>query len=179
MNELGILIDVSHTGGQTVADALDISKDPIAFTHTCCRAVYKHDRGKTDEQLQAIVEKGGYIGIVNVPFFITHDPNPTLNHMIDHIDHLVDLVGVDYVGIGTDWPTTAPKQYKDLFNEEVRKIGFRPEHRVDAHAVTEGFERQDKWSNITEALVGRGYSDQEVKKIIGGNFLRLFRKVVG
>ena len=152
---------------------------PLPLPTHAVHTIYKHDRGKTDEQLQAMAEKGGYIGIVNVPFFLTHDPNPTLSHMMDHIDHVVDLVGVDYVGIGTDWPSTAPKQFNDLFNEEVRKIGFRPEHRVDAHAVTEGFERQDKWVNITAALVGWGYSDQEVQKIIGGNFLRLFRKVIG
>lgn len=179
LNDLDILIDVSHTGPQTIADAIEFSKAPVVFTHSFCKALNDHDRGKTDEQFHAIAENKGFIGVVAVPHFLSHKPNATIENLVDHVAHLVDLVGVDYVGIGTDGPDAYPPQLLDLLNVEILRLGFRPEHRVDFHARLGGYHTQAEWPNITVALVKRGFSAQEVKKIIGENFLRMFRKVVG
>lgn len=180
MNAIGMLIDLSHCGYSTAADAIQHSADPVSFTHTFSWSLHRHDRGKKDEQLKAVAEKGGYIGVVIVPAFLTERPRATLEDFLDHIDHLTELVGVDHVGVGTDWNGAIPhKGLADKLNEEMKTLGFRPEHRIDWNTTTEGFEDYGLWPNITVGLVSRGYSDDEVQKIIGENFLRLFENVVG
>jgi membrane dipeptidase len=177
MNELGILVDVSHCSEQTGRDALDVSDRPIAITHSFARALSDHDRGKSDDLLK-LVGQDGYIGVLLVPFFITADPTATLDHFLDHVEHIANLVGVDHVGIGTDHAAPMPSPLLDVLNEEIKKMGFREEHRVDWSAYTKGFERWEQWPNLTESLLSR-FNEDEVRGIIGGNFLRLFRDVVG
>ncbi|HAZ32021.1 MAG TPA: dipeptidase, partial [Dehalococcoidia bacterium] len=178
MNELGILVDLSHCGHKTTMDAIEISIRPVAFTHAFCRKLRQHDRGKTDEELKALAEKGGYCGIVVVPFFLAKE-SPSLDHFLDHLEHAIELMGIDKVGVGTDWGVVYPEPLRARLNEEVKRIGFREEHNVDWGAVTEGFNDWRDWPNITYGLVSRGYSDEEIKGILGGNFLNIFREVVG
>jgi membrane dipeptidase len=178
MNELGILVDLSHCGHNTTMDAIEISTKPVAFTHAFCRKLHQHDRGKTDEELKALAEKGGYCGIVVVPFFLAKE-SPSLTHFLDHLEHVVEVMGIDKVGVGTDWGAVYPEPLRVRLNEEIRRIGFRQEHKVDWGAVTEGFKDWRDWPNITYGLVSRGYSDREIKGILGGNFLNIFREVVG
>jgi membrane dipeptidase len=177
MNELGILVDLSHCGHKTTMDAMEISTKPVAFTHAFCRKLNEHDRGKTDEELKALAEKGGYCGIVVVPFFLAKE-SPSLGHFLAHLEHATEIMGVDKVGIGTDWGAT-PKPLQVRLNEEIKRIGFREEHNVDWGAVAEGFQDWRDWPNITYGLVSRGYSDSEIKGILGGNFLNIFREVAG
>lgn len=177
MNELGILIDVSHSSEQTGRDALEASDQPIAITHSFARALSDHDRGKSDELLKLIGQEG-YVGVLLVPFFITDEPTATLDHFLDHVEHIANLVGADHVGIGTDHAAPVPSPMLEVLNEEIARMGFRKEHRVDWASYTKGFERWEQWPNLTEALLTR-FSDDEVRGIIGGNFLRLFRQVVG
>ncbi|MCL0048773.1 dipeptidase [Dehalococcoidia bacterium] len=178
MNELGILVDLSHCGHKTTMDAIEISTRPVAFTHTFCRKLNEHDRGKTDFELKALAENNGYCGIVVVPFFLAKE-NPSLDHFLDHLEHAIEIMGIDKVGVGTDWGAVYPEPLLARLNEEVKRIGFREEHNVDWRAVTKGFKDWKDWPNITYGLVSRGYSDQEIKGILGGNFLKSFREVVG
>jgi membrane dipeptidase len=177
MNELGILVDVSHCSEQTGRDALEVSDRPIAVTHSFARALSDHDRGKSDDLLK-LVGQDGYIGVLLVPFFITPEPSATLDHFLDHVEHIANLVGVDHVGIGTDHSAPMPSPLIDVLDKEIKRMGFREEHRVDWAAYTKGFERWEHWPNLTEALLSR-FNEDEVRGIIGGNFLRLFREVVG
>lgn len=180
LNERGILVDVSHCGYKTTLDAAEASDAPIAITHTICKAVNNHDRGKTDDQLEAVAKRGGYVGICVVPFFITSAPQATLEHWLDHVDHAVKVVGADKVGIGTDWGGREPPALGKKMDEEAYpKIGFRPEHKVSSLATTTGYLDWTEWPNFARALVSRGYKDEEIKGILGGNFLRLFKTVVG
>ncbi|HWL65050.1 MAG TPA: membrane dipeptidase [Actinomycetota bacterium] len=176
MNELGILVDTSHSSERTTLDALDVSERPTAVTHSFAKALHNHDRGKGDDVIKAVGESGGYFGVLNVPFFITAEPEGTMNHFIAHFERIVELAGPEHVGIGTDWGQVVPKTLIDLLHEEVRRFGFRPEHRVDFGAQTRGFETWEKWPNITAALVERGYSDNEIKGFLGTNFLRVFER---
>jgi membrane dipeptidase len=178
LNELGILVDLSHCGHKTTMDAIELSTRPVAFTHVFCRKLHEHDRGKTDAELKALAEQGGYCGIVVVPFFLAKE-SPSLNHFLDHLEHAIELMGIDKVGIGTDWGAVYPEPLLARLNEEVKRIGFREEHNVDWSAVTEGFKDWRDWPNITYGLVSRGYSDNDIKGILGGNFLNIFREVVG
>ena len=190
LNELGIIVDTGHCGYQTTLDAVEASKDPIAATHTACRAVYDYPRAKKDEEIKAIAEKGGYIGIYAVPFFYP-EGDRTIIHLLEEIGHAVEVAGADHIGVGLDYGNQSgpyPKEIGDLMYEFMwsnkavtrwGKSGFRPEHRVDPRLSTEGIETFADWPNITRGLVSRGYSDREIEGILGGNFLRLFERVVG
>jgi membrane dipeptidase len=178
MNKLGILVDVSHSGYRTSLDTIAASDVPVAFTHTVCKAVYNHDRGKTDDQLEAIAKKNGYVGIALVPNFITNKKEATLDDWLDHVDHAVKIVGVDKVGVGTDFAAPYPPlAEKNL--EVVASLGFEAKHAIDFNRQTKGYRNWRDFINLSRGLVSRGYSDEEVKGILGNNFLRIFREVVG
>jgi membrane dipeptidase len=178
MNELGILVDVSHCAEPTSLDAVDASDKPIAITHGFAKALNEHDRGASDELIKA-VGTDGYIGIVLVPFFLSTEAVVTLDHFVRHVEHVASLVGIDHVGVGTDWAPPVPLQLQAMLTAEVQRIGFRPEHRVDWAATVKGLDRWEHWPNITAALVDHGYTDDEISGVVGGNFLRVFGEVVG
>ena len=188
MNRLGILVDLSHVGHQTTMEAIELSKDPVAFTHTNVRALHEFCRCKTDEEIKALTEKNGVMGITALSKFV-RPRNPegyyipaTMDEFLDHIDYVVNLVGIDYIAIGTDiseFRTTEEYEAGKLspqgtLNMELRSpkdTFIREEYYVD------GIPSIGKSLNITKGLVGRGYSDNEIGKILGGNSLRLFEKV--
>ena len=179
LNEMGVLIDLSHCGLQTAWDAVRASKKPVACTHTFCLTLSKHDRGKPDDLLRAVADAGGYVGILVVPFFISDRPDVPLEVAVDHLEHVIEVCGIDHVGIGTDWGTAFPGELADKLNEEMNVIGFRPEHRVDWRAQLPDYRTWEDWPNITRRLVQRGFSDQDIGKILGLNFLAVFERVVG
>ena len=102
MNEVGMLIDVSHSGDRTTLDAIELSPKPIAFTHSNCRALNNHPRLKTDEAIRKLAAKGGVMGITGVRNFVKDNEPTTVEDIVDHIDHVVKLVGIEHVGIGSD-----------------------------------------------------------------------------
>jgi membrane dipeptidase len=179
MNRLGMLIDLSHCGDATTMETISKSKDPVAFTHANARALCSHPRNKTDEQIVALARKGGVIGVTPHYLFVSDDGAPTLEKLLDHVDHIVRLVGVDHVGLGLDfiegkevlphrriWRARRP----DIF-------GNFPD--VPTNPFAEGLESISKLPNLTEGLAKRDYSEEDIRKILGGNFLRLFAEVCG
>jgi membrane dipeptidase len=180
MNELGIVVDVSHCGAQTSMDAVNNSKDPIIASHTFSKKLYEHDRGKTDEFLHAIAEKGGYVGVLAIPGFLTVNQITTIEDWLDHVDYIVNLIGIDHVGIGTDYyGFSVPDNLAVKIGEFMEVLGFRPEHRASFLDKMKGFENYVQFPNLINGLIERGYSDQEIGKIAGSNFLKLFKRVVG
>jgi membrane dipeptidase len=180
MNELGIIVDVSHCGMQTSMDAAINSKDPIIASHTFSKNLYDHDRGKTDEFLHAVAEKDGYIGVLAVPGFLTVNQKTTINDWLDHIDYITKLIGIDHVGIGTDfYGFSVPDSLAIKIGEFMEVLGFRTEHRASFLDKIEGFESYAKFPNLIKGLIERGYSDKEIKKLAGLNFLKIFKKVAG
>ena len=180
MNELGIVVDVSHCGAQTSMDAVNNSKDPIIASHTFSKKLYEHDRGKTDEFLHAIAEKGGYVGVLAVPGFLTTNQKTTIDDWLDHVDYIVKLIGIDHVGIGSDYyGFSVPDNLAIKIGEFMEVLGFRPEHRASFLDKMKGFENYVQFPNLINGLIERGYSDQEIGKIAGSNFLKLFKRVVG
>ncbi len=175
LNELGVLIDTSHCGPKTTLDACSESAAPVIASHTTAAALYNVDRAKSDEELHAIAESGGVIGVCAVPFFLAPDPAPTIHAMLDHIAYIVDLVGFEHVGIGTDWPLQMPKwALAQIAQPWAKAFGFRDEHHIDCELNLIGFDDYRDFRNITRGLVQRGYSDESVKLILGENFLRVF-----
>jgi membrane dipeptidase len=177
MNELGIIVDTGHCGRQTTLDACEISKEPVVASHTCAQVVSGHARGKSDKELQALANTGGVVGVVTVPFFLSAEPGATVEHFLDHVDYTARLVGVEHVGIGTDWPMSLPDWGVQMLVEKIApQIGFRPEDRMGVADLI-GFEDYGEFVNITRGLVARGYSDEEISSILGGNWLRVMDQV--
>ena len=172
MNECGMLIDVSHSGDRTTLDAIEVSPRPIAITHSNCRALNDHPRLKTDEAIRALAKKGGVMGITGVRMFVRNAEPTTVEHVVDHIDHVVKLVGIEHVGIGTDsdlngYEDMPPDQLKMLRESYKASYAFR--EKID----TDNFDHPQKMFDLTEALIRRGYSDENITAVLGGNFRRL------
>jgi membrane dipeptidase len=152
LDQLGILIDVSHLSDAGFWDLMDLAKGPVIASHSNSRAVCDHPRNLTDEMIQALADRDGVMGMNFAPFFV-HPTRPSVETLVDHIDHIVGLVGPDHIGLGSDFdgiPSTPA-----------------------------GLEDVARMPNITAELVLRGYQDEEVRKILGENHLRLFKKVLG
>lgn len=194
-NRLGIMVDISHVSDESFFDVIQVTKAPIVASHSSVRAICDHPRNLTDEMLKALAENGGVIQICFVSSFVkTPEPNPerdaamalleekygsrrditdqetrkkwreeymairekfpekraTVKDIVDHIDYVVDLIGVDHVGIGTDF---------------------------DGGGGVDGCDDVSDMRNITEELIRRGYSDEDIRKIWGGNLMRVFREV--
>jgi membrane dipeptidase len=179
MNQLGIIVDTGHCGKQTTLDACALSKTPVVASHTSAEGVHKHDRAKSDEELKAIAATGGYIGIYLVSMFLTGKERSSIEDFLDHVDYMANLVGWQHVGIGSDWPMQAPDWGIQRLAEYAMEIGFRQEHGVGAPVNVLGFDDYRDFPNITRGLVARGYSDEQVRGILGENFLRVFEQVCG
>jgi membrane dipeptidase len=179
MDELGMIVDTSHSGRETTLDACKLSERQVVASHTSAEGLYKVDRAKSDEELHAIAETGGVIGVVTVPFFLAPGGGVTIEAMLDHIDFIANLVGWQHVAIGTDWPLEADQKTLDqAFMTMIMEMGFRPEHNVTTENLV-GFTDYRDFPNITRGLVGRGYDDEQIRGILGENFLRVFEAVCG
>ncbi len=180
MNDLGMVVDTGHSGRRTTLDACRYSKAPVIASHTAAEAVYPHMRAKSDEELRAIADTGGVIGVFAMPWFIHEDPrHTTMEHVLNHIDYVAGVAGIDHVGIGTDWPMSDVTWSLVFFKEHIApKLGFAPGTGPSTETVR-GFERYGRFINFTRGLVSRGYSDADIMKILGGNWLRVFEAVCG
>lgn len=178
MNKAGMLIDVSHSGDRTTLDAIALSPKPIAITHSNCRALVDHPRVKTDEAIKALAAKGGVMGITGVRMFVSKKEPTTIVDMVDHIDHVVKLVGIDHVGIGSDsdlngYDDTTPETNKMLRGAYKDSYAFR--EKID----TDGFDHPLKTYDLVEELIRRRYSDADISAVLGGNFQRLLTATWG
>ena len=179
MNRLGILIDLSHCGERTSLDAIDSSERPVAFTHACALSVCPHPRNKSDVAMKALAKKGGVMGITSLAAFVSSDwRTADLDAYLNQIDYAVNLMGVDHVGLGLDFTESQTRQ----FLSPVKWGGVHLPTGVAG--VTEfpipyakGIQSSDELPNVTGGLLDRGYSEPDVAKILGGNFLRLLDEV--
>ena len=171
MNRLGMAIDVSHASFRTAMDAIHFSRAPIAFSHNASYTLRPTYRTRKDEELTACADKGGIIAITAVPNSLSDDPQQDIGCVLDHYDYMVRLVGVDHVGIGTD--TTIGDHV--AFHRVM--LGRDPD-QLPAPDLS-GLESPADGKNIIRGLISRGYSDTEVKKLVGGNALAFFRRVIG
>ncbi|HQJ76361.1 MAG TPA: membrane dipeptidase, partial [Bacteroidota bacterium] len=151
MDSLGMLIDVAHTGIKTIEDIIEVTKNPIIDTHTGAYTLRQHTRNLTDEQLKAIAKTGGVIGVVFYPSFLVSKGKATIDSVVKHIDYIKNLIGIDYVSLGSDFDG------------------------IESTPI--GLEDVSKFPDLTIALLKKGYSEVEVRKILGLNFLRVFKKV--
>lgn len=154
MDSLGVIIDVSHTGIKTIEDILTVTENPIIATHSGVRALRDHYRNLYDHQIEAIANTGGVIGVVFYPPFLSPRNAANIATVADHIDYIVDLVGINHVGIGSDFDGIGTNTVSGLWD------------------VT-------RFPYLTFELLERGYSGADLEKILGGNFMRVFGEVSG
>jgi len=189
LNANRMLVDISHCSEQVGWDALKVSSAPVVVSHSSSKAICYHDRGKSDELARAVADRGGYFGVVVIPGFLSESKEPTLDDFCRHVEHLVSVCGIDHVGIGTDkagpgpgtdslieYPTTMPDRRPGTFDWS----GFRrDEHRLTPDYHLNGYENFGDWPNLTVALAKWGFDEDELRKLLGLNFLRVFRDVCG
>lgn len=151
MNRLGMLIDVSHLSEPGFWDVISLSKAPIAATHSCCSALYDHPRNLTDKQLKALGEKQGIIGINFFPGFLGNK-SAKIDDVVAHIEHAAEYAGLDHVGIGSDFD--------------------------GIETTPEGLEDATMLPKLTETLLKRNWQEDNVHKVLGGNFIRVLQEVL-
>lgn len=179
MGVLGAVLDLSHVGERTSLEAMAYAKHTPIFSHVAVKHFNKHNRAVTDDQIKAMADKGGVIGLCPHSVFIERErgKRPTVNDYIDQIQYVADLVGIDHVGVGTDNFQT-DNFYSRLGRAEFARTlptffgGYSPDEK---HA--EGFSSWAEWPNLTKSLLDRGFSAEDTKKVLGGNFLRVFESV--
>ena len=150
MNRLGIMVDLSHAGEKSFYDALEISKTPIVCSHSSCRSLCDHPRNLTDDQMRALAQQGGVMQVTLYNGFLIKDGEATLDDAMRHIDHAIEVMGIDHVGLGTDF---------------------------DGDGGIRGLASSSELMNYTRELLKRHYSETDIQKLWGGNFLRIMRLV--
>lgn len=171
MNRLGIAVDLSHLGERSSLDVMEYSADPVVFTHANPKAVGPTFRNITDEQIKRCAERGGVIGM-SPHSELTHKERgvrPTIHDYLDHIDYVANLVGVDHVAIGTD----VYESYTKISWEAQTKRMYKSQWFFET-MLTEGFTRIEGIHDAVRGLVSRGYSDADIQKILGENWIRVF-----
>ena len=150
MNRLGIMVDLSHAAEKSFYDALDISSEPIVCSHSSCRALCDHPRNHTDAQMRALAAKGGVMQVTMYNGFLVKDGEATVADALRHLEHAIEVMGIDHVGIGTDF---------------------------DGDGGIRGLASSSDLVNLTRQLLARRYSERDIQKIWGGNFLRVMSQV--
>ena len=185
LNATRTLVDLSHSGERTCLDAIDASTEPIAITHTGCRAVTDLPRNKTDRELRLVAEGGGIVGIYFMPF-LAADGMAVAEDVVRHIEHAVQVCGEDHVGIGTDGGTTAYDDMEAAYEAARRDVERRQAAGISAAGERAGvvpfipdLQGPDQFRKLADMLLARGHTAARVEKILGTNALRVMREVWG
>lgn len=182
MNRIGIVPDCAHSGWQTSLEAAQVSGKPVVASHSVCGGIYAHIRSKPDNVIKAIVDSGGYIGICCIPKYLRGKGD--INALLDHIDYAAKKFGVDHVAIGTDVAYVSANysnENKKLPRLPPRRPDFRSLWPNDDYVTTPEATSSIAWTNwplFTVGLVQRGYTDEQIRKIIGGNVMRVNRETI-
>ena len=177
MERVGIIVDLSHTGYRTTMDAIEMAERPLVFSHSNVRKLSENRRNIHDDQIRGVAAKRGMVGINGFPPFVKKGAQPTLGDFVDHIDYVAQLVGVDHVGLALDYygQGNAADYAAAIASGRWRADEYPP----PPHIYPKGIEDASGFPNITRELLRRGYADADVLKVLGGNWLRVFREVWG
>lgn len=177
MNKVGMAVDVSHCGDRTTLDAFEISKKPVLITHSNCRALVPgHPRVKTDEAIKKVGASGGVMGITGVRMFVKSDEPTTIEHALDHFDHVKKLIGAEHLGVGSDIDLYGYDKMPPELNKQLR-AGYKGSYGFREKIDIEGLDHPKRMFDLTEGLIRRKYSDAEIQGILGGNFARVLKQI--
>ncbi|SDG35856.1 membrane dipeptidase [Sinosporangium album] len=174
MQRLGMIFDISHLGASGVEHVFELSTRPLIATHSSARALLDHHRNLTDEQLRAVAATGGVVCVNFVAAFLTEKPREaTVDHLVDHIEHVAEVAGIDHVGLGPDFLREVIDELTPPCCEPIGLDG------LDVEACIPGLDGPRGMPLVTEGLIKRGFAEDDIVKIIGGNVRRLFRDELG
>ena len=178
MNEVGILIDLSHVGIVTTMETIDYSEKPIAITHANPKSYHNVPRNKTDEALKLMASKGGIVGVTAIAPFLKKGNASTVEDYVEAISYTVDLVGIDHVGVGTDFTQDQPEEFwRYIGSQQGTKF---PSTFTDVTTPSNypiNFETPDKFPVLIDTMENKGFSSEEIAKIVGLNWIRVFQEV--
>jgi len=177
-----LLLDLSHGGARTMAEAAAFAKRPPVISHTGARALADHVRNTDDSTIRAVADKGGVVGVYFMPF-LKLDGHPTATDVIAHIEHIANVAGEDHVGIGTDngvlpqqLDAEARRKLDDWQKQRIAAGIAAPGEAIGVYPMVEDLNRADRYRWIAAQLQRRGWTQSRVEKLMGGNFLRVYRE---
>jgi membrane dipeptidase len=184
MNDLGIAVDLSHSGYRSTSEGIATSSRPVLITHSGCAAVYPHPRNKPDEILRAIADRGGYFGVYLMPYLVASPTVPTREHVVAHLLHAISVCGADHVGIGSDGPiekivpTDAQRADFDHELAQRKALGVAAPGE-DRYPYVPDLFGPDHMEVIAAELAKRGQPSSTIEKILGANFHRVLGDIWG
>ncbi|MBK9154312.1 MAG: membrane dipeptidase [Chloracidobacterium sp.] len=177
MNKVGMAVDVSHCGDRTTLDAFEISKKPVLITHSNVRSlVAGHPRLKTDEAIKKVGAAGSVFGVTGVRMFVKSDEPTTVEHVLDHFDHVKKLIGPEHLGVGSDIDLYGYDSMPPELNKQLR-AGYKGSYAFREKIDIEGLNHPKRMFDLTEGLIRRKYTDAEIEGILGGNFKRVLKEI--
>src|SRR5664279_394655 len=184
MNEIGVAVDLSHSGYRTTSEAIAASTKPVLISHSGCASIYAHPRNKPDEVMKALADKGGYFGVYLMPYLVASPTVPTREHVINHVLGAINVCGADHVGIGSDGSIQAvsltPEQ-KKAFDENIarrKKLGIGAPGE-DRYPYVPDLTGPDHMEVIAAELQKRGQPSGVIEKVLGANFQRIIGEIWG
>ena len=177
MNRVGILVDLSHVGARTSSDAIACSKRPVAYSHCCPWGLKQHPRNKTDEQLREIADADGFVGVTMFSPFLRRGPRATVDDYLEAIEYVIELIGEDRVGIGTDFTQGYSADFFDWITHD--KGRYRRLTDFGSVVNPEGLRTIGEFANLTSTMESAGWPESRIRKIMGENWLRVFGEVWG
>jgi membrane dipeptidase len=184
MNDLGVAVDLSHSGYRTTSEGISQSAKPVLITHAGCAAVYAHPRNKPDEILKSLADRGGYFGVYLMPYVVASPTIPTREHVLDHVVHAINVCGADHVGIGSDGSiqkTVLTAEQKAAFDEDIarrKKLGIGAPGE-DRYPYVPDLNGPDHMEIIAIELAKRGQPSAVIEKVLGANFERVIGEIWG
>ncbi len=175
MNRVGILVDLSHVGARTASDAIACSKKPVAYSHCCPSGLKEHPRNKTDEQLLEIADANGFVGVTMFSPFLRRGPDATVDDYLEAIEYVIDLIGEDRVGIGTDYTQGYTTDFFDWITHD--KGRYRRLTDFGRVVNPEGLRTIGEFANLTSAMERARWPASRIRKVLGENWLRVFSEV--
>ena len=192
MNALGIIPDLSHASDLTARDTVRASKRPVIVSHAAARAIVDNARCVPDETIRGVAETGGVVGVFMMSFWLTRDPVPTVDHVVRHLRHIIDVGGVDAAGVANDYGNEGDARFKKLGNdqaehikgylpwwESIRARGIRGFEVTPTHVVIPELNHLGRMRTIHSALERHRFTSAEIEKVMGGNWMRVLESSLG
>ncbi|NYT22395.1 membrane dipeptidase [Alcaligenaceae bacterium] len=176
MNRVGIVVDLSHVGSRSASDAIAASTRPCAYTHICPSGLLEHPRNKTDDQLRAIVDKGGFVGVAAYAPFMKRGADSTLEDVIDMYEYVINVCGEDQVGIGTDFTEGQDEAFFDYVRKD-KGHGRRMVPSTGTAPTVRGFGSLTSYPALTREMERRGWPERRIVSVLGENWLRFLERV--
>jgi membrane dipeptidase len=184
MNEIGVAVDLSHSGYRTTSEGIAASLRPVLISHSGCAAVYPHPRNKPDEILKSLADRGGYFGVYLMPYLVASPTVPTHENVLEHLLHAINICGAEHVGIGSDGSiekvvlTPAQKADFDADIAQRKKLGIGAPGE-DRYPYVPDLDGPDHMQIIAEELARRGQPSSVIEKVLGANFQRVLGEIWG